>query len=188
MARIRACLVLVLSMGSLVQCASSSQSANERLYLLEAASGGQQWCIYRNEIEWDKDVQRQHAMVVATVEYVSGRLVAVHVTEQAETGDWIVYDNYTVGSDGQPQSLHRTVNTLPGERREERVFKIHRGRATERSRATRGLDTDTPLLGGETWLPDVPVVTNIQAFPFAALIAPEHLKILPSKRCVAVER
>jgi len=35
-------------------------------------------------------------MIVGTAEYKSGRLVAVNVTEQDESGDWIVYDHYSM--------------------------------------------------------------------------------------------
>jgi len=186
MQRKRVSLVIALSIGLLVQCESSSPTGSEKLYLLEAA--GQQWCVYRSEAEWNADVQQQQAMVVATVEHVSGRLIAVNVTEQDESGDWIVYDNYTMSADGQPQSLKRTVNILPGERSEERVFRIRAGLATQQSAATRQLGTGKSLRGAETWLPDVPVITRVQGFPFASLIGAERVKTLPSKLCVAVGR
>jgi hypothetical protein len=179
----RGSLAIALSIGVLAQCESSSQTAIEKLFLLEDAAQ-QQWCIYRNEAEWKGDVEQQDAMVVATVEHTSGRVAAVNVTEQDETGDWIVYDNYVIGADGQLQSLNRTVNILPGERREQLVFQLRAGRASQQSRTTARLGTDKPLPNAETWLPDVPVVTTTEAFPFASLIGAERLKTLPPKLCV----
>jgi hypothetical protein len=179
-------LAIALSIGWLAQCESSSQQANEKLFLLEDAPQ-QQWCIYRNEAEWRTDAELRQAMVVATVEHVSGRVAGVNVTEEDETGDWIVYDNYAIGPDGQPQSLKRTVNILPGERTEQLMFQLRAGKASEQSRATRQLGTDKPLLNAETWLPNVPIVTNIGSLPFARLIGAERLKTLPSKLCAAAK-
>ena len=180
-------LLLLILACALANNASSQAATEKKLYLLKAAAQ-QQWCIYRSETEWNCDVQRQQAMVVATVEHIRGRLIAVNVTEQDETGDWIVYDNYTIGADSQPQSLKRTVNILPGDRSEELMFQVRGGRASQLSRTTRQLGTNKPLHNADSWLPNVPVVARVQAFPFASLIAPERLKTLPLRRCVPVGR
>jgi hypothetical protein len=185
--RISSIVPIVVSIGMFVQCEPSNQLADTKLYLLDAAAG-RQWCVYRREAEWNADVQRQQAMVVGTAEYKNDRLVAVNVIEQDESGDWIVYDNYSIGAAGEPQSLKRTVNILPGERSEELVFQLRARQATQQSRTTRQLGTGRPLRNTEAWLPSVRVVTSVEAFPFAPLIGLDRVKTLPSKLCEAVAR
>jgi len=111
---------------------------------------------------------------------------ALQLTQNDEAGDWLVRDEYTIGRDGEPDGLKRIANILPGERSERLVYQIHAGRARQQDRTTYQLGTDNPKTGEvETWLPDEPIVTSGQAFPFAPLMA-RNLKAIPDSVCVPV--
>jgi hypothetical protein len=170
--RIRNPFSLVLSL--LVTCLLASdgrpQSESKRtLYVLEDRVG-RQWCAYSEEAAWRNEVQSLSAMVVATVDYANGHISAVWVTEEGESGDWIVYDHYFVTDSGAICRLERTVNVLPGDRSEKGVFLIQNGRTTKQSTASLRLTTGKPIPPSDELLPNVPVVTNVNDFPFSSLI------------------
>jgi len=166
--------LLSLVASLLVTCLLASdgrpQSESERsLYVLEDRVG-RQWCAYREESVWRKDVQALSALVVATVNYANGNVSAVWVTEEGESGDWIVYDHYFVADSGAICRLERTSNVLPGDRSEKEVFLIQGGRATKQSMASVRLSTGEPIPPSDDLVPTVPVVTNVTDFPFSSLI------------------
>ena len=180
-----ASLALALAGVLLVQCDSGVDAVSEKVYLLEDASN-QEWCIYTNEREWKADVELRGAMKVATVDQVNGRITWIRVTEQDETGDWIVYDTYSLDANARMSRIKRTANILPGDRSEERIFLVRAGRAVGESSATRRLGTGEPFRAAENWLPNVPIVTSVEALPFSPLIEAERLTTLRSQSCTPV--
>jgi hypothetical protein len=147
-----------------------------------------QWCGYSDQSEWKSAVQSLSAMIVGGVAYLKDRVSVIHVTETDESGDWAVYDEYTLDQNGRLQKLKRTINVLPGRITEDQIFRIENGKAIQESRSSRELGTGKPTqFPGGNWRPDLPVITNVQAFPFWPLILDARAEILAKgKACVPV--
>jgi hypothetical protein len=160
------------------------QHVAKTLYLLEDNKHAQ-WCAFHEEAEWKAEVESLSALVVATANYVDGRISAVNVTEQDEAGDWIVYDHYSLDQSGRISKLKRTINVLPGDRSEDEVFLMVSGAPKKEGAASRKLSTGEPVSGADAWLPDVPITTHIKAFPFFPLIASPGTEP-KAKSCVQV--
>jgi len=160
---------LLLLVGIVPVEARPGQPSAKTLYLLEDDKH-EQWCAFREEREWKAEVESVSALVVATATYVDGRLSVLEVTQQDEAGDWIVYDHYSLDQSGRISKLKRTINVLPGDRSEDEVFLMVSGSPKKESAARRKLSTGEPVSGPDVWLPDVPIKTRIEAFPFFPLI------------------
>jgi len=168
---------VVLLLGFLLGPGGLAQSeSKKKLYLLEDTAG-RRWCGFGRESTWRAEVQSLSAMLVSTVEYLNGHIAVVSVTEEDETGDWIVYDRYSLDESGALRKLHRTISVLPGDRTQKEVFLIHDGRATKQSTSSLRLSTGKPTTPSQDWLPDVPVITNIQDFPFSPLIGSKRFEV-----------
>jgi len=175
---------LLLLVGLLPIQGKAGQPVAKTLYLLED-NKHQQWCAFRDEREWKTEVESLSALVVATAEYVDGRLSAVDVTHQDEAGDWIVYDHYSLDQSGKISKLKRTINVLPGDRSENEVFLMLSGTPKKESAASRKLSTGEPASKADVWLPDVPITTRVEAFPFSSLIGSSGAES-KAKSCVQV--
>jgi hypothetical protein len=177
--------ILVL-LSSMFMQGGSPQTAAKTIYLLEDAEH-QQWCAFSSESGWKSQVNSLSAMRVATVDYVNDHISVVHITEEDETGDWIVYDHYSFDKSGALQKLKRTMNILPGNRSEEQVFLVQDGKTIKQSTISRDLSTGKPTAPSNDWLPDVPIITSVQAFPFSSLIGSKRLEIWSKgKACIHV--
>jgi hypothetical protein len=133
-------------------------------------SAHKQWCAYASESQLRTQVQSLRAMVVGGVDYVGGRVSAVHVTQSDETGDWAVNDDYSVDEAGKIQRLRRTINILPEDNSEEQVFLLASATPFLQSSTHRELRTGKPTQKTVGWFHAPPVVASLRAFPFAALI------------------
>src|SRR5205807_8954417 len=105
--------------------AAPSKSETE-LYLLED-SRHQQWCVFRSKSLWESEVKALPALSVGSLEYEKHRLSAVNVTQEDETGDWIIYDHHSLDKDGTPDKLIRTINVLPRDFSETQLYVIQDG-------------------------------------------------------------
>ena len=175
---------LLLLVGVVPVEARPGQPSAKTLYLLEDDKHDQ-WCAFREETEWKAEVEALSALVVATANYVDRHLSAVDVTEQDEAGDWIVYDHYSLDHTGQISKLKRTINLLPGDRSENDVFLMVSGTPKKESAASRKLSTGEPVSGADVWLPNVPITTRVEAFPFFPLISSPGTES-KAKSCVQV--
>src|SRR5450759_323329 len=162
---------VLVAMTVLFSCMLSPASDKPagKLFLLEDA-GHHLWCAYADETTWKVAVEKSSSDVVATIEYISGRASKISFTQQDETGDWIAYDRYSLGDTGALEALNRTVNVLPGNRSVEQTFTIKDGKFQKKSTASRNLDTHELIPPTNDWLPDLPVMTNLRAFPFFPLL------------------
>jgi hypothetical protein len=168
-----------------------AQAAGSRLFLLEDAEH-HQWCAYGSESEWTSEVKSLTAMVVATLEYSGGRVAKISITEEDESGDWVIYDHYLIGDKGEIRELKRTINILPGDRSEEETYLVLNGKAKKESSNSRKLSTKEVLPAPQeqkNWLPNVPIITRLQDFPFTALITGKHAESASSSKvCVPVKQ
>jgi len=161
-----------------------AQSKTTKILFLEDVDH-KEWCAYANESIWKSTVDSLGAMTVGSLNYEKDQLSAVDVTEDDETGDWIVYDHYTVDPRGEPSWNKRKINILPGDRTIDETYQIQNGKATRRSSSIRSLSTGKNLSDPERWLPKVAIITRATDFPFAALIAQKYPETFSqSKVCI----
>jgi hypothetical protein len=138
------------------------------MYVLEDKANGQ-WCGYANERAFESKVNSLSSMHVATVDYEDDHVLTLKITEEDETGDWSVHDEYSVDS-GEIRQLKRTINVIPGNRSLEEVFHIRNGRAKKDRTVSRELGTNKLAPSSNIWLPNLPVITTLHAFPFVRLL------------------
>ena len=130
----------------------------------------QTWSVYGNEKEWRTAVDSTAAQEVGTVTYTKGRISQVVLTVAAESGDWIVIDNYSVAPSGAFVSLSRTIKIQAADLKVEHVYKYPNGQPMLRTQVSRSLKTGRRVRASDEWLPEIPVVSHFRAFPFARLL------------------
>jgi hypothetical protein len=126
---------------------------------------------------WQDEVGKISALRVGTLDYINDHITTLDVTEESESGDWVVYDHYSFDEDGILSKLNRTINILPGDRSVKSVFVIHNNRAKKRSTVALKLSTGKLVSLSKEWLPHIPIITNAQAFHFSPLIDAKQFKI-----------
>jgi hypothetical protein len=177
-------------LGAVVVNGALAQGTGKPLFLLEDTEH-HQWCAYGSESEWTSEVKSLTAMVVGTLEYSGDHVSKIAVTEEDEAGDWTVYDHYVIDDKGQISELKRTINILPGDRSEDETYVMLDGKPKKQVSNSRRLSTKEPLHGQKekVWLPEVPIITRVQDFPFASLILEKHPQLASSgKVCVPVKQ
>ena len=168
---------------------SSTRSASNRRFLLEDFKK-HQWCAYAGESEWKAEVKSRSAMVVATVEFAKDHVSKINMTEEDETSDWIIYDNYLFNN-GEVSSVKRTINVLPGDLSQEGTYSVLHGKATKQSSTTRKLSNKEVLPSTEPneSFPRTRLFTRLDDFPFASLILANHAETANDSRvCVSLKQ
>jgi hypothetical protein len=160
----------------------------EKKLFLAIGADSQEWCIYTDEARWKSDIASLGSSSVGTLDYSGDRLSAIDVTQEDETGDWIVYDHYSVSPDNRPTQDSRRINILPGDRTVNETYAIENGHAERRSSLTRSLSTGQAPSNSEKWLPDVPVFVDLHDFPFVSLIPHKYSENLSDGKRCAVKR
>jgi hypothetical protein len=145
------------------------------------------WCAYKNKAESRSESQRMDSTVVAGVQYGSdGRVATVHITQGDESGDWSVDDRYSLDKSGNITALSRVIDSFTLGVTEEERFRIYKGKATRVSivsRASRTGQSAQPLTGD--YLPDVPVITNVESFSFWPIVRDKRNEVWSKARvCV----
>lgn len=151
-AKVRVVLIVLL-LCSLVTI-SSAQSEVAIFFLRDQTH--RQWCAFKSESEWHTAMGLVPPHVVGGIEYKDDRVAMVYVSEVDSTGDWKVYDGYTVTPDGKLDRLNRHVTIPSAGVDDEEVWAIKNGRATKQDGKP----------SKRTYLLDVPIVTSPQSFPF----------------------
>jgi len=157
-----------------------AQKSTRSLYFLAGDDG--QLCGYSSVKLWNDDKISLEARLVARADYENGRLAFVYITELDETGDWTIFDKYSFDKNALLTSLERTIDILPGERREEQLWVIEKGKAVKQKSTSRDLATSKIVPRGDVWLPEPAVVTNTQALPFWPLIRDKRAEILSREK------
>jgi hypothetical protein len=142
------------------------------------------WCGYANESRYKAQAGPLNAMVVGGADYDDGHIAKVRVTEDDETGDWAVYDEYAVGEGGRIQSLKRTINVIPENNSEEQVFSITDGKAVKQRSTHRELRSGKPTEHTVDWFEAPPIITSLQAFPFWTLLGRSQAIWADGEACV----
>ena len=122
--------------------AQTTHTARATIYFLGDESQRRR-CGYGDASQWRDQARALGGSPVAgEVDYVDGRVSAVHVSETDESGDWAVSDECNAGGNGTLQRLKRTINIIPEDNSEEQVFLLASGTAT----ADATLDWQLPSL------------------------------------------
>ncbi len=151
------------------------------LFLINDLETGR-WCGFKDELGWKKEQENSPALVVGRVDVTKGKITRLSVTKYDETGDWAVFDVYSISASGQISGLKRTINVLPSNRSEEEVWVVHDGKATKTQTASRSLRTLRPITPTPIDLPDVPIVTELKNFDFWPLLADQGRGIISKGR------
>lgn len=159
----------VLLLACLLPTQTTSKVVPVKLFFLDDADHST-WCVYANESSWKDAVEKTGADNVATAEIADFKAITIQFTQSDETGDWMVFDEYTVGRDDSMVGLSRRINVLPADRTIEEKYALQNGALVKMSTATRSLTTSKILQNGGPWSPDLPVLKRVQDFPFATLI------------------
>ena len=123
-------------------------------------------------------------MTVATLIFSNHHLSRINITETDESGDWTVYDHYSVDQHGEIVKLSRMINVLPGDRSVLQTFWISAGKAKQGTMSEKQLSTGRLLSSPKSvWLPELPIKTATSQFPFSRLLILPDL-IAKSKCCV----
>lgn len=150
-------------------CGTSRPAARpgNKIYLVECGRG---WCSFRNAKTSAAVTAKTGALRVAQANFSENRVTDIFLNEEAESGDWAIYDHYRFGPDGQPVNLVREIRFAEGSRRVRETFSIHR--ATVKMLSEVRIDSDGRPISGAIpdWLPAAHVASNLSSFGFASLI------------------
>jgi len=172
---------------SFAQAQVRSESVSTREIFVVKDDQHDQWCGYRSKVESKSEAQRLNSTVVVGVKYDNGQIASIHVTEGDDSGDWNVDDQYLLDKKENLKTLSRVIdNSTLGVTQKEQ-FKIANGKAIRQSIVSRTSRTGERAeeLSGD-YLPEVPVVPNIQMFAFWPFIRAKQQEIwIKGKVCVA---
>ena len=178
-------------MGLFLTCAAVTgtafwQSANKNVYLMEDDEH-HQWCGYRTEAAWRSEVDAVSSSVFAIVDYANDHVASIRLTtgDTPGAGDWVVFDTYSLDANGKLRGLKRVMNVLPGDRSEHEEWLIQNGKATKQRSTTLSLETQKPAQRPDAELPRVPIITNVERFPFWPLTRDKGQEIVAKgKVCI----
>lgn len=141
-----------------------------RVFLLEDTQK-KQWCSFNDEAGWKARVQSLRSENVAVLTYSNDALTKIDLTQTDHTGDWTVYDHYSIDGQGDLAKLSRLINVLPGDWSVLQTFSIKRGEVTKTASIVKQLRTGEIVSSPKIdWLPDLPIITNSSMFPFSDLL------------------
>lgn len=167
---------------------SESNSSKKTVFLLRDDLH-QQWCGYASESLFKLQIQSLKALVVGGADYADGHLSMVRVTETDETGDWAVNDEYIFDKAGRIRTLKRKINILPEDTSEEQMFVIENGKAIKQRSTYHELGTRKATQKRVDWFEASPVITDVEAFPFAPLIGSKRFNVWSQgEACIDVKQ
>ncbi len=164
---------------------ASAQTDSAMRYILHNERTNQ-WCAYSDQKRWSLDIDEDGALEVASVTFLNTYPSVIKLTQEdnPEAGDWTAYDTYQLNNSGEVISLIRITNVLPGDLSRTELFKRRQGRLLRQSVTTKSLSTGKPVAQAHTWFPGRPLVSNVSAFPFAALLQQVHDPIRTEPLCI----
>jgi hypothetical protein len=184
---VRILIAATLSLGWAFAPSGENGITGKTVYFLKDDSH-KQWCGYASESRFKSQIQALVARVVGGADYTGGRISRVRVTETDETDDWAVNDDYTISNNGKIKTLKRTINILPENNSEEQLFLIQNGKAIKQRSIFHALGMGKTPQKSVDWFKAPPVVTNIGAFPFSALIGSKRTEVWSKgDTCIRIE-
>lgn len=130
---------------------------------------GQTWCAFRDAATFQAEVEKLKPTDSARVTFSAEKLTELTYQIEAESGDWIVVDQYTP-QDGSTDL--RRANLLAQDNRQVIQEATIRGGKADPFRliSVSTLDGKKAEPSPNADLPDVPVQTSLDAFPFVRLV------------------
>lgn len=133
-------------------------------------SDGRTWCAYSDNAEFESDATTERPIESARVTYLANKLVEVTHQIEAESGDWIVVDKYTVR---KSDIVIRRANLMAQENLqiiEEASIQAKQTKPFQVLNVTT-LDGKKAQLPPNIDLPSVPVETSLSTLPFVRVVA-----------------
>ena len=149
-------------------CMLSARSTSRTYWLMTRDDG--LWCGYKNEAAFKAKVDKAPPLESAKLTYVSDTLREVTYQAQAESGDWIVIDQYTLTDNG---TVLRRANVFAGQELEVVQEAAIRNGKAEPLRAVSAAPLDPKQKADTVDLdyPDLPAVTNLNGTRYVTLAA-----------------
>ncbi len=160
---------LLISVAPAVFPQTSRSSEVKKIYFLRDDTD-MRWCGYAGQLRYKAQATLLNPMVVGAADYDSGRIAKVRVTEEDESGDWVVYDEYTVSEGSKIRTLKRVINIIPEDNSEEQVFSMVDGKAVKQRSAHHELRSGKPTGHTVEWFESPSIITRPQMFPFWTLL------------------
>jgi hypothetical protein len=133
-------------------------------------NGTNEWCSYNSKARFDTAVQKRQALQVVQLSAEKGNPAKLEVTEEGESGDWIVYDTYGFDQAGALISAKRIINDVSSNEQVVEAYAIQNGRARRTSSRLNDL-SGKPKSGKPEWVPEVPLIETLSSASFYPLIA-----------------
>jgi len=157
-------------------CVGRSSGDSSSVFLLKDDTN-HQWCAYASKAAWQSRVDDITARTVAGAEYDDGQLVKLDVSENDESGDWLVSDHYTVDREKRLVQLQRSIEVIPDRAIKEERYSIKNGRLTKDSSVVRSMSNNEIVAAPDLSTPSLRVATRVSDFGFASLIGDrKHLE------------
>ena len=176
-------LILLLQMlfllSSPVAQAMPSPTPTAKIYFVLYDAMKDQWCGYKDEKLWRADINNLGAYETASVEMVGQSPKVVKLTEAdvPESGDWIVYDVYSLSDEGIVTALVRTTNVLSTDTSRREMFKLRGEKLVRTSQTVESLKSHHEITANKGWFPPVPIASKVTDLPFSALLTrPQRLE------------
>lgn len=153
----------------LAACSGAQTAQEPETYSLLLKGDSQIWCAYRNQVDFQVEAMNLRPTESARVTYSFNRLSKLVYQVEAESGDWIVIDEYTPTDRG---AVLRRTNLLAQENLRVVQETVIRGDSVDPFHVV----TVSTLDGAkaqlpEVDLPEVSVNTNLSEIPFVQVVA-----------------
>jgi hypothetical protein len=173
-----------LSIFALSFGADTAKPKGKTVFLLRGADI-KTWCEYADAARRNEDAKdREGGGAFGSARFEDGHLREITLVEDDEAGDWEVEDVYTIGASGEISQLKRLIKVLPGDVREELVYRMRGGRAIKSAVVFRSLASGNIAPRSDQWTPEVEIVTHLRDFPFVKLLTERSAEVAQGRVCV----
>lgn len=160
--------VTTIILAWLAVCSNAQTILVSESYSLLLKDDGQTWCAYSNKAEFQAEATNLKPTESARITYFAGKLTELTYQVEAESGDWIVVDKYTLMDIG---TVLRRENLLAQENLQVIQEAVIRGDIVGSFRVV----SVSTLDGKKTELsnvdfPEVAVKANLSATPFIRVV------------------
>lgn len=173
-------LAILFTVG-LSACSNAQTVTASESYSLLLKTDGQTWCGYRDLAEFQAEAMTLKPAESARVMYYDSKVAEVTYQVEAESGDWIVVDKYTLRDDAVTL---RRANLLTQANLQVIQESLVQGDGADRFHvvSVSTLEGTKAELPPNVDFPEVPVRTNLTAAPFVQ-VADEMRKMSLAKLC-----
>jgi len=152
---VKAALLATLSLQLLAQ---DRPPEDFRVYMLIGSDD--QSCVFTDSTKWKSEVQNRATEVTGELFFVKGKIAKIDLRFVDDSGDWSAHEIYHLAEPTRLVSMERTISVRDGD--EVQSWAIRNGRAVKQSSKRVPSNVD--------FVPDLPVITNPDDFPFWPLI------------------